>query len=103
MVYIFTDLLLGMARKVLTNLSVLIWNKKEMLSILTHREHSFVTKHIKVYLQDIVDHVLKQEERVRITRELVENLNATWLTRLSIGKQNLDTLTNQNWPKLLIL
>jgi Mg2+ and Co2+ transporter CorA len=39
----------------------------------------------KAYIRDVLDHVLRQEEKLKIAKDMLENLHSTYLAKLSIG------------------
>jgi Mg2+ and Co2+ transporter CorA len=40
---------------------------------------------IKVYIRDVLDHVLRQEEKLKIAKDLLDNMHSNYLAKLSIG------------------
>ncbi len=75
-----------MARRLLTTLRSHLWTKKEVITIVTTKELAFVSRGIKLYLRDVLDNIQKMEEKLTVSKEMLNNLHATYLARISIGK-----------------
>jgi Mg2+ and Co2+ transporter CorA len=47
-----------------------MWGKKEILTTLVSRELFLITPDKKAYLRDVLDHVLRMEEKLSETKDL---------------------------------
>jgi Mg2+ and Co2+ transporter CorA len=56
-----------------------------MLTGLTSRNHEFISNDIKFYLRDVLDHLINMENRLEVSKEMLNNLHQTYLSRVSLG------------------
>jgi len=81
-----SDLLrrVGNARRLMTTLRNQVWSKKELLLGLNSKADILITDSIKIYLRDVLDHLLSMEQRLDVSKEMLNNLHQTYLSRVSL-------------------
>lgn len=77
---------IGHARRLMMTLRGQLWSKRELLSNFTTKNHHFITNEIQIYMRDVLDHLLAMEQRLEVTKEVLNNLHQTYLARVSLGK-----------------
>jgi len=75
---------IGNARRLMTALRSQLWNKKDMLISLTSKQYTFITEDIKVYFRDVMDHCVSMEQRLDISKEILNSVHNTYLARISL-------------------
>jgi len=79
-----TELLerIGYANRHAGHLKSGLWSKKEILTSLQAFEK--VSKHVNIYLQNVVDHVVRSNQKLKLSREALRSLNSVYLAKVSI-------------------
>jgi len=84
----------GNARRLMTSLRNQIWSKKELLLTFNSKSDDFITDDIKFYLRDVLDHLLNMEQRLDVSKEMLNNLHQTYLSRISLEMAEAGTQVN---------
>eukprot|EP01111_Echinosteliopsis_oligospora_P011711 TRINITY_DN3925_c0_g1_i1.p1 TRINITY_DN3925_c0_g1~~TRINITY_DN3925_c0_g1_i1.p1 ORF type:complete len:307 (+),score=34.87 TRINITY_DN3925_c0_g1_i1:378-1298(+) len=87
-----TELLerIGYANRQSNHLKSGLWSKREILSAL--RTSGKVSSNVAVYMQNVVDHVLRCNQKLKLARETLGSLNSVYLAKVSI---ELATVSNE--------
>jgi len=77
---------IGLSRRLLTTLRSQIRTKKELLNLLSmrHQSEKFLTKDIKLYFSDVLDNIVRMEEKLSLSKETLNNAHTTYLARVSV-------------------
>jgi hypothetical protein len=62
-----------------------LFGKKEILMVLLSKDLNLISKSQKVFFHDVLDHVLRMNEKLSDTKDLIETLNASYLARVNVG------------------
>jgi len=91
-----SDLLrrLALARKKYTIVKSQLGIKKELLSALIRKEKIFINKNTKLYLRDVMDAIEYVNKKISAASEMLSNLNATYLAKVSIEMAEFSNKTN---------
>lgn len=79
-----TELLerIGYANRHAGHLKSGLFSKKEIFVSLQNFE--LISKHVVVYLQNVVDHVVRSNQKLKLARETLRSLNSVYLAKVSI-------------------
>lgn len=79
-----TELLerIGYANRHAGHLKSGLWSKKEILISLQNFDK--ITKYVNIYFQNVVDHVVRSNQKLKLARETLRSLNSVYLAKVSI-------------------
>lgn len=76
---------LAVARRRLANMIARLLPKRAILHFLIRREDPLIHNTVKIYLRDVLDHVVRMIEKLKITNSLLDSVNQTYLAKVSIA------------------
>jgi len=79
-----TELLerIGHANRHAGSLKAGLWSKKETLVLL--RDNDRISQNIRLYLQNVADHVVRCDQKLKLARQTLGSLNSAYLAKVSI-------------------
>jgi len=88
---------IGVARQNLTQIRGSLLCKREILNTLssTVKTSAFIEPTTKIYLRDVMDHIVLMIERLDMASEMLNNTSSTYLTILSIEIAATDQKMNE--------
>jgi len=59
-------------------------SKKDMLAAMLGDDTPLLSKVTKRFLRNVVDHVIRLNQKMKLTKEVIHSLNATYMTKISV-------------------
>eukprot|EP01113_Clastostelium_recurvatum_P021380 TRINITY_DN2532_c0_g1_i3.p1 TRINITY_DN2532_c0_g1~~TRINITY_DN2532_c0_g1_i3.p1 ORF type:complete len:575 (-),score=119.86 TRINITY_DN2532_c0_g1_i3:22-1746(-) len=79
-----------------------LWNKKEILTSL-NRDTAPISRSTRIYMLNVQDHVLRMDQKLKLARNLLSELNSTYMAKISIELSEASNRVNIIMRKFAVI